>query len=91
MPEIEWRRLARDDLRSIVEYIAEDSPAAALKLLEEIEAKVGLLVEHPKAYRRGRVHGTRELVVRPNYLVIYMESPKVVTILRVLHAAQMWP
>ena len=38
MPEIEWRQAARDDLRSIIEYIAQHSPAAALKMLEEIEA-----------------------------------------------------
>jgi len=31
------------------------------------------------------------MVVLPNYLVIYTESPRVVTILRVLHAAQQWP
>jgi plasmid stabilization system protein ParE len=37
------------------------------------------------------VNGTRELVVRPNYIVVYAENPAVVTVLRVLHAAQMWP
>jgi plasmid stabilization system protein ParE len=37
------------------------------------------------------VNGTRELVVRPNYIVVYAETPAVVTVLRVLHAAQMWP
>jgi plasmid stabilization system protein ParE len=42
-------------------------------------------------YRPGRVVGTREMVVRPNYLVIYTESARAVTILRVLHAAQQWP
>ncbi len=31
------------------------------------------------------------MLVRPNYLVIYSETPETVTILRVLHAAQMWP
>jgi toxin ParE1/3/4 len=31
------------------------------------------------------------MVVRPNYLVIYTENARAVTILRVLHAAQQWP
>ena len=91
MPELEWRQTARDDLRSIIGYIASDSPAAALALWEEIETKVGHLAEEPKLYRPGRVVGTREMVVRPNYIVVYLESPKAVTILRVLHAARMWP
>lgn len=91
MSDLKWRQAARDDLRSIIDYIAAENPAAALALWEEIEAKVGRLAEAPKLYRRGRVEGTREMVVRPNYLVIYSETPGTVTILRVLHASQMWP
>ncbi len=44
MPEVEWRQAAREDLRSIFEYIADDNPTAALALLDEIEAKVGKLL-----------------------------------------------
>ena len=62
-----------------------------MALWEEIDAKVSRLQEAPKLYRRGRVDGTREMVVRPNYLVIYSETQGTVTVLRVLHAAQMWP
>lgn len=91
MLDVEWRQAARDDLRSIFDYIAEDNPTAALALLEEIETKVGRLPERPKAYRPGRVAGTREMVVRPNYVVVYTEETEVLVILRVLHAAQMWP
>ena len=42
MPELEWRQTARDDLRSIIEYIASESPPAALALWEEIEVKIGV-------------------------------------------------
>ena len=35
--------------------------------------------------------GTREMVVRPNYIVVYADDLQTVTILRVLHAAQQWP
>ena len=64
---------------------------AALALVTEIEEKAERLREQPKLYRPGRVRGTREMVVRPNYVVVYSESMIAVTILRVLHAAQMWP
>lgn len=80
MPELKWEAPASEDLT-----------AAAQALLEEIEGKVGRLPEHPKRCRPGRVEGMRELVVRPNYVVVYAETPELVRVLRVLHAAQMWP
>lgn len=91
MPEIEWSQLAREDLLAIVDYISDDNPAAAQRLKDEIEAKVAKLPAHPKLYRVGRIEGTREIVIRANYVVVYMENPFTVRILRVLHAAQQWP
>ncbi|TWI28212.1 addiction module RelE/StbE family toxin [Paracoccus sulfuroxidans] len=76
---------------AIVDYISDDNPVAARALMDEIESKVALLLVHPKRCRVGRVQGTRELVIRPNYIVVYREDSEAVTILRVLHAAQMWP
>lgn len=91
MPRLEWKATAVADLLAIVAYIAEDNPDAAQALKDEIEVKVARLSENPRLYRAGRVEGTREMVVRPNYLVVYAETPEAVTILRVLHAAQQWP
>ncbi|MCD2313986.1 type II toxin-antitoxin system RelE/ParE family toxin [Sulfitobacter pseudonitzschiae] len=76
---------------AIVDYISDDNPDAALALMSEIESKVATLPDQPKRGRSGRVAGTRELVVRPNYIVVYAETKVAVTVLRVLHAAQMWP
>lgn len=91
MPELEWQAAAVADLMAIVDYISDDNPSAAFTLMEEIQGKVVQLQAHPKRCRPGRVEGTRELVVRPNYIVVYAETPATVTVLRVLHAAQMWP
>ena len=91
MPELEWRVPAVNDLMAIVDYISDDNLDAALALMEEIQNKVAQLPAHPKRCRLGRVEGTRELVVRPNYIVVYAENAAAVTVLRVLHAAQMWP
>ncbi|MFT3791447.1 MAG: type II toxin-antitoxin system RelE/ParE family toxin [Rudaea sp.] len=88
---LEWREAARADLLAIVDYISDDNPDAAQRLKDEIEGKVSKLQDHPKLYRPGRVAGTRELVVRPNYVVVYAEDAHAVVILRVLHAAQQWP
>jgi toxin ParE1/3/4 len=82
---------ARADLIAIVDYISDDNPDAARRLKDDIEGRAAKLPEHPKLYRAGRMPGTREMVVRSNYVVIYAEDPRAVTILRVLHAAQRWP
>lgn len=91
MPKLEWKAMAVADLMAIVDYISDDNPNAALALLEEIEGKVSTLMVHPKRGRLGRVDGTRELVVRRNYIVVYGEETEAIRVLRVLHAAQQWP
>jgi toxin ParE1/3/4 len=91
VPVLEWREAARADLLAIVDYISDDNPEAAQQLKDDIEAKVARLPEHPKLYWPGRVAGTREMVIRRNYVVIYAEDARAVSILRVLHAAQQWP
>lgn len=91
MLAVEWRSTARADLLAIIDYISDDNPDAAQTLKDEIESKVAMLRTHPMAFREGRVEGTRELVVRPNYVVVYLVDSQTISILRVLHAAQQWP
>lgn len=91
MIRLVWRPMAVEDRASIMDYIAQDNPIAALELDEAIEDKTNALADHPKLYKPGRMKGTREMVIRPNYVVIYQETRTEVTVLRVLHAAQQWP
>ena len=91
MLALEWRSTARADLLAIIDYISDDNPDAAQALKDEIETKVSMLSTHPKAFRQGRVDGTRELVVRSNYVVVYLIDAQTISILRVLQAAQQWP
>ncbi|WP_404983393.1 MULTISPECIES: type II toxin-antitoxin system RelE/ParE family toxin [unclassified Caballeronia] len=46
------------------------TPAAALELDDEIEAKTDALPEHPELYSIGRIRGTREMVRAPNYILV---------------------
>lgn len=91
VPPIEWREAARADLWAIIDYISDDNPDAAQQLKDDIQARVEKLAAHPRLYRAGRVAGTREMVVRASYVVVYAEGHRAVTILRVLHTAQQWP
>jgi len=83
--------MALADRDAIMAFIAQDNPTAAIDLDLEFEAKAENARLRPKLYKAGRVKGTREIVVRPNYVMVYRVIGNVVDILRVLHAAQQWP
>jgi toxin ParE1/3/4 len=90
--QIKWHRQARQDLRHLRAYIAEDNPQAAASVARSILQAVERLPENPAIGRPGRVMGTRELVVAGTpYLVPYRVMGDVIVILRVLHGAQQWP
>ena len=91
MNRLTWRPMALADRDDIVVYIAQDNPVAAIDLDLEFEAKAENARLRPKLYKAGRVKGTREIVVRPNYVMVYRVQGDVVEVLRVLHAAQQWP
>jgi toxin ParE1/3/4 len=72
MLPILWLPSARDDLRQIVAYIAKENIPAARRLKIRIETSVLALSEHPYLYPPSdRVSGLREIVVHPNYIVLY--------------------
>ncbi|HEX8421630.1 MAG TPA: type II toxin-antitoxin system RelE/ParE family toxin [Sphingomonas sp.] len=48
------------------------------------------LASFPYLYRPGRIEGTREAVVTPNYVVVYRVAA-VIDVLAVLHARQQYP
>jgi len=91
--KIEWSTEAIEDLESIRAYVAEDSPAAARRLVLRIVLDVeSQLPESPHIGRAGRVAGTRELVIsKTPYLVPYRVHGTTIQVLRVYHGARRWP
>lgn len=88
-----WRPMAISDREAIMEFIAADNPLAAIALDDQFEAKAEQARLRPTLYKPGRMKGTREIVVRPNYVMVYAVSDEAqeLVMLRVLHAAQQWP
>lgn len=75
-----------------MDYIGRHDPLAALELDERLEERAAALPARAELYRQGRAAGTRELVVAPNYVLVYRIRPadNIVEILRVLHARRQW-
>jgi plasmid stabilization system protein ParE len=86
-----WREGARAEAAAIFRYVAERNPAAAVKLEAAIHACAERLPEHPYLYRPGRVPGTREAVLHPNYILVYCVTAETVEIVNVLHARRQYP
>ena len=90
---LRWTKLASQDLDEIAEYIGQDSPPAAHRVvLELLELTESALLTHPAAGRPGRLLGTRELVIgHLPYIVAYRVREQDIEIVRVLHTSRRWP
>ena len=89
---IVWSVFAIEDREAIFAYIETDSPRAAARIDEEIEAQVELLATSPQSGKPGRIAGTRELLIeRTPYIAAYRVEVETIRVLRVLHGAQQWP
>lgn len=90
--KIEWLGLALRDLLDQAEYIAQDDPDAAKRLVTRVYEAVDRLSHHPGIGGSGRIPGTRELVVSGTRLVIpYRVRENRLEILRVFHGSQRPP
>lgn len=92
MSRVRWTRPALQQLRQIAQYIEQDNPRAARRVVTDIRQQVTALTDQPAMGREGRVQGTRELVVtRLPYVVAYRMAGDAVEILAVIHTARRWP
>jgi addiction module RelE/StbE family toxin len=88
---VRWSEEATTDLVEIIDYIEQRNPAAAQSLFDAIVQSAQHLPLMPYLFRKGRVPGTREHMVHPNYIVVYQVGDAVIDILRVLHSRQQFP
>jgi toxin ParE1/3/4 len=84
---IRWTNRALGRLDEIAAYIAKDNPTRATSFVTELRKKVDILKSHQLG-KAGRVFGTKELVLHPNYLAVYRVKDDEVQIFTILHTAQ---
>jgi len=90
--KVKWLKTALKNFDQEAEYIAEDNPVAAAKMVEKIIYAVGLLSSNPSIGRTGRIHGTRELIIDSiSYIIPYRIRGNHVEILRVFHTSRKPP
>jgi toxin ParE1/3/4 len=89
---VRWTPAAADDFENIANYLFEQTPENAARLIREIYRAPNGLESFPKRGRVGKKEGTRELVL-PSlpYVIVYRVTSESVYILRVLHGSQDWP
>ena len=87
--KVVWLEEAAKDLREVGNYIAEENPSIAYRVLAKIKSAADLLQRNPEMGRLGRVGKTRELLVPglPYILPYYIKNGEV-RILAVMHTSR---
>ena len=84
--------VAQDDLRSILDFIAQFNPSRSTSFIEELNTKIGLLEEQPLLGRTPRNPILRELgyrvLILDAYLVFYVIRGNTIEIHRVVHGSR---
>lgn len=91
MLDLIWEPDAAAQLDEIIDYIGARHFSAAERLERAFYDKLEMACKFPEIVRPGKVSGTREIVVHPNYLAIYQITATAIDVIRVLHARRQYP
>jgi addiction module RelE/StbE family toxin len=88
-----WTVQAAAQFQQAGDYISiSNSPYVASKIIGEIIRRIEQLEFFPMSGRRGRVPGTRELVIgKTSFIAAYKVDGARIVILALCHGAQKWP
>ncbi|HUS91976.1 MAG TPA: type II toxin-antitoxin system RelE/ParE family toxin [Phycisphaerae bacterium] len=92
MPTVLLTDQAEADLEEVLDYVAQDDPAAAEDLLNRLVEVMHTLADHPHA-GRAREELARGLRSRPvgSYVIFYRPMEGGIRVVRVLHGARDLP
>ncbi|MFZ1977370.1 MAG: type II toxin-antitoxin system RelE/ParE family toxin [Bacteroidota bacterium] len=84
--------IAQDDLISIFDWIAQDSPNRALLFIEKLDKLIGLLEKQPLLGREPRHTKLKEYgyltLIIDSYLIFYILRKQTIEIHRIIHATR---
>jgi len=91
--KIFWTTRASQQLHAAFDYWStQHFPEASGSMMNRIFSAVEVLATYPEAGRRGRIPGTREIVIlRTPFVIAYRVQRNEIQILAVLHGARKWP
>ncbi|MGB3848762.1 MAG: type II toxin-antitoxin system RelE/ParE family toxin [Tunicatimonas sp.] len=92
MAKVKWTNVALNDLRAIYDYVSQDSPKYADRLMDKIVERVDVLEQHPKIGRKVPEFDNESIreLIEGSYRIIYsVESEGSIGIARVHHAARL--
>ena len=90
MGEVNWTSEAEGWLREVHDYIAQDSPEAATKVVNGIFERARVLVSYPEVGHRYRVEPTGDIriLLYGHYRITYLlKKDGVIDIIGVFHGA----
>ncbi len=90
MVKVIWTEFAIEDLKSIHDYISQDSKVYADRFIEKLISRVDQLETHPQSGRvvpEFRIETLRELI-EGNYRIIYKIKPDFIGVVRIHHSAR---
>jgi plasmid stabilization system protein ParE len=77
------------DLEEIAEYIAQDSPRHAARMLRLLRARLKEIARNPKIYRlRPEIGADARLATVGNYVILFRIRQNTVRIERVVHGSR---
>ena len=77
------------DLEEIAEYIAQDSPRHAARMLRALRARMKEIAKQPQIYRlRPELGAEARLATVGNYVILFRIRQNAVRIERVVHGSQ---
>lgn len=85
---VHWSQRSRAKLRAITAYIAERNVAAARELRQEIEDAAQRAASETITLRKGRLPGTREIVVTRRYVLVFRSTAKRIYVVNILDTRQ---
>ncbi|HVZ79945.1 MAG TPA: type II toxin-antitoxin system RelE/ParE family toxin [bacterium] len=89
---LRYLQAAQDDLVSILDWIALDSPSRAAAFVQTVDKRIGRLEAHPEMGRVPRNDKLKKLGYRVlmlgNFLVFYLVRGSMIEIHRVIHGSK---